>query len=51
MAPQTWTVEAEKDLALAIIMANLGDTPKVAWPKTRELMARLGHNFSESAVG
>ncbi|KAJ6780563.1 hypothetical protein PWT90_10038 [Aphanocladium album] len=47
-----WDGIAERDLSLAIIMGNSGDTDKVRidWNKTHSLMISLGYDFTKDAM-
>lgn len=50
--PKVWDDVAERDLVLAIHMANNkdGGSVRVNWSRTRELMIGLGYTFTESAI-
>lgn len=51
MAPKEvnkWTAEADRDLLLSMLAAQNAIAPQ--WAKVNEIMRRLGHSFSDSAV-
>lgn len=49
-AEKKWGAPEERDLAMAVILAQSGDRPKYDWPKIHETMMSWGYNFSRDAI-
>jgi hypothetical protein len=45
-----WGMSAERDLAMAIILAQGGDRAKYDWPKVHEYMSKWGYEFTRDAM-
>ncbi len=46
----TWTVEADRDLLVAMAMSDCGSKPSPKWENVQATMVEWGYDFSASAM-